>query len=90
MLTYQCSRFTFLLSRRTIDRIHLGPESLWDFGDGMTSTLPSPTHTYTATGVYTVALTVSGPGGSDTETKAEYIKVNYGVYYLPIIMKDSD
>jgi PKD repeat protein len=56
----------------------------------MTSTLPSPTHTYTATGVYTVALTVSGPGGSDTETKAEYIKVDYGVYHLPIIMKDSD
>ena len=60
--------------------------SLWEFGDGVTSTLESPTHTYTAKGVYTVALTVSGPGGGDTETKTEYIKVDYGIY-LPIIMK---
>jgi PKD repeat protein len=56
----------------------------------MTNTLGSLTHTYKATGVYTVALTVSGSGGSDTETKAEYNKVDYGVYYLPIILKDSD
>ena len=55
----------------------------------MTNTLGSLTHTYKATGVYTVALTVSGSGGSDTETKAEY-KVDYGIYYLPIILKDSD
>jgi len=61
--------------------------SLWDFGDGTTSTLGSPTHTYTATGVYTVALTVSGPGGSDTETKPEYIKVDYGIY-LPLILRN--
>ncbi len=32
---------------------------LWDFGDGNTSTVPSPTHTYTALGNYTVTLTVS-------------------------------
>ena len=61
--------------------------SLWEFGDGVTSTLESPTHTYTAKGVYTVALTVSGPGGGDTETKTEYIKVDYGIY-LPIVMKN--
>ena len=29
---------------------------LWDFGDGTTSTLPDPVHTYTDTGVYTVTL----------------------------------
>ena len=40
---------------------------LWDFGDGSTSSLPSPSHTYTTAGSYTVSLTVSGPGGSDTE-----------------------
>ncbi len=52
--------------------------NLWDFGDGMTSTLASPTHTYSAVGAYTVTLTINGPGGSDTLTRANYIRV-----YLP-------
>lgn len=48
----------------------------WDFGDGSTSTLQNPSHEYTAPGTYTVALTVTGPGGSDTETKTDYISVS--------------
>ncbi len=31
----------------------------WDFGDGNTSNLQNPTHTYTAIGTYTVCLTAS-------------------------------
>ena len=31
----------------------------WDFGDGTTSTLPAPTHTYADTGVYILKLTVN-------------------------------
>jgi PKD repeat protein len=50
--------------------------SLWDFGDGLTSTLPSPTHTYTASGSYTVTLTASGPGGTDTVTRSHFITVH--------------
>jgi uncharacterized repeat protein (TIGR01451 family) len=45
----------------------------WDFGDGITSTLVSPAHPYTAAGVYTVSLTAVGPGGSDTLTRTDYI-----------------
>ena len=45
----------------------------WNFGDGNVSAEQSPTHTYTVPGNYTVSLTVSGPGGSDTETKTGYI-----------------
>lgn len=42
---------------------------LWDFGDGVTSTLPDPVHTYAADGSYTVTLTVVDPvGGSDDAT----------------------
>jgi len=36
----------------------------WDFGDGTTSTLENPTHTYTTVGTYIVRLIVSGPGGT--------------------------
>jgi len=67
--------------------------SLWDFGDRVTSALESPTNTYTRTGVYTVALTVSGPGGSDTERKTEYIIVSEPAphehsVYLPLILRN--
>ena len=38
---------------------------LWSFGDGITSTLENPTHTYAAGGLYTAVLTVSNPYGRD-------------------------
>ena len=47
----------------------------WNFGDGGSSTQANPSHTYTTPGNYTVALTVSGPGGSNTNTKNNYISV---------------
>ena len=41
---------------------------LWDFGDGSTSTLANPVHTYSSDieQSFTVSLSVTGPGGSDT------------------------
>jgi PKD repeat protein len=49
----------------------------WDFDtDGtVDSTERNPSHTYGTVGDYTVSLTVTGPGGSDTETKTDYIHV---------------
>ena len=38
----------------------------WDFGDGNTSTLQDPEHTYDAAGAYNVCLTSGNAGGSDT------------------------
>ena len=49
----------------------------WDFGDGGTSALQHPSYTYTTPGTYTVALTVSGPGGADTATLTDYITVDW-------------
>src|SRR5439155_20500715 len=46
---------------------------VWNFGDGTSSTTQNPQHTYSTTGTYTVSLTVSGPGGSNTATKVNYI-----------------
>ncbi len=47
----------------------------WDFGDDETSSERHPTHVYALPGLYTVSLTVTGPNGSDTETKVGYIEV---------------
>lgn len=38
---------------------------LWDFGDGNTSTMQNPSHTYATGGAYTVCLTVTDDCGSD-------------------------
>ena len=47
---------------------------LWTFGDGNSSTLQNPTHTYAAVGSYTVFLEVTSPEGC-TATWAGTIKV---------------
>jgi uncharacterized repeat protein (TIGR01451 family) len=57
---------------------------LWDFGDGTTSTLKDPTHTYSTPGVYTVKLTASNPAGSDDEIKTSYITVLKSNVYVNI------
>ena len=47
----------------------------WTFGDGGTSTAASPSHVYSTPGTYSVALTVTGPGGSNTQTRSNYVSV---------------
>ncbi|MET3879635.1 PKD domain-containing protein [Chitinophaga sp. OAE865] len=46
-----------------------GKDYLWNFGDGSTSALPDPTHTYAASGRFTVKLTVKNPTGEATVSK---------------------
>lgn len=53
----------------------------WDFGDGGTSTLESPQHTYWVEGIYTVTLTVSDGTSSDTYSK----KVVVGGIPIPYV-----
>jgi PKD repeat protein len=47
----------------------------WNLGDGITSTTQNPTHVYSTAGVYSVSLTVTGPGGADTKAVAGLITV---------------
>jgi hypothetical protein len=47
----------------------------WDFGDGTTSDIQNPAHTYGADGEYAVSLTATNQYGSDTKTMPAYIGV---------------
>lgn len=48
----------------------------WNFGDSTTSTSQNPSRTYTNAGNYTVSLTATNGGGSNTVTKTNYISVS--------------
>jgi hypothetical protein len=64
----------------------------WDFGDGSTSTEQDPSHTYTDSGIYTVSLTATGPGGSDTEIKTDFITVfekQKAMPWIPLLLLDG-
>jgi 5-hydroxyisourate hydrolase-like protein (transthyretin family) len=52
---------------------------MWNFGDGNISdytAATNPSHQYAAAGSYSVNLTVTGPGGSNSFTKTRYIIVS--------------
>jgi gliding motility-associated-like protein len=62
--------------------------SYWNFGDGTTSTLTSPWHTYSATGTYTVTLAVTDSHGcTDTAVFPSYILVTQPI--AAFTMSDS-
>lgn len=47
----------------------------WTFGDGASSTLQNPDHAYNAAGIYSVTLSIDGPGGPATQTKTDLVVV---------------
>jgi len=50
---------------------------LWDFGDGVGSTLQNPTHTYATAGTYSVTLVVTNTQGcKDTIQKAVVVHLH--------------
>ena len=62
-----CDNFDFIFSSTSTSSNIL--TYYWDFGDGITSTLQSPPHTYAAAGIYTLKLVVNrGLTCSDSTT----------------------
>jgi len=52
---------------------------LWNFGDGQTSTLQNPVHTYQAKGNYTINLTVSNSAGTTSRILQNWIRAGYSM-----------
>ena len=70
--TYGHVPFTAIFNNLSIGE----PDSwFWNFGDGTSSSLQIPSHVYDSTGAYTVSLAISGPNGSNSITKTNYITV---------------
>lgn len=62
------------LNVQFLDRSTGSPDSwVWNFGDGESSTLQNPSHTYQNAGSYTVTLTATNAYGSSRKTKETYI-----------------
>lgn len=47
----------------------------WSFGDGNTSIVQSPTHTFTKSGAYTISLNATNDLGGTTKTRTGYVTV---------------
>ncbi|MBW1933426.1 MAG: PKD domain-containing protein [Deltaproteobacteria bacterium] len=69
--TYSISGYNVTFTDESVDDIGTIVNWTWDFGDGSTSYLQNPTHTYSGGGNYTVTLTVT----NDTDDIASISKV---------------
>jgi hypothetical protein len=61
----------------------------WSFGDGDASNEQNPSHTFSKPGIYTMSLTVTGPSGSDTEIKTDFISVLAGIPWIQLLLLDD-
>ncbi|TWI77511.1 PKD repeat protein [Lacibacter cauensis] len=70
--TLQCGNYTVSFTDTSKLKGNFSPDVMWDFGDGATSTLQNPVHTYTSTGKFKVLLRIGNNatcGGFDTISK---------------------
>ena len=54
----------------------------WTFGDGGSSTVQNPSHTYSSTGLYTVSLKATNSAGNNTSTVSNFVTI--APYLLPV------
>jgi len=59
----------------------------WEFGDGTSSSLDSPTHAYASDGIFLVQLTATGDGGSSTTSRN--IEISFPVPVADFIMNKT-
>ncbi len=73
------------LSVNFLNNSDLATSYSWDFGDGTTSNLYSPAHTYTTSGIFTVSLVATNNNGSDTYTFSVEV---FAVPNIPTIVSE--
>src|SRR5688572_406672 len=81
-LTTACAPVTIQFTDQTVTPPGAGTITSWqwDFGDGGTSTLQNPTHTYNSVGFYTVSLLVTNSNGCQSFASiGRYIRIVNGI-----------
>ncbi len=73
--TYSSSGLTFSFT----DASNFGNVWLWDFGDGGSSTLENPNHTYATAGTYTVCLTVTDTTNGCSDSTCHPVSILLGI-----------
>lgn len=73
-------KYTFNNRVASFTSIETADSYAWNFGDGTTSTLKDPVHTFPSRGTYTVSLAVTN-GGVVTRTTTEPVIVEYLAAY---------
>jgi len=66
------ANFTYQVAELSVSFTYAGTDAesySWDFGDGNSSTVQNPSHTYGAGGTYTVVLTATNEDGDDEESQ---------------------
>ena len=63
---------------------------LWSFGDGTTSPVENPAHTYTTSGDFTVSLTATGPAGSNTFSTVIHISGTVDESYINLTLNGTN
>lgn len=81
--------FTYSVAANTVNfnssaSIHVANYN-WSFGDGGTSVLPNPAHTYAAVGTYTVRLIGDDCYRKDTITQSVTVTTTGGIQHLSVL-----
>ena len=74
-MIYSCTSLSVQFNDRSFINGGSIPNLSWSFGDGFTSTLPNPQHTYASTGNYSVRLIVRSAGGC-IDTSVQILRLN--------------
>lgn len=82
--SFKSSKVTSCKTPFTVDFYNNSLNALsyaWDFGDGQTSTLSNPSHTYNALGNFNVKLIAAGCNGTNTDStiQNQYVKIAPGL-----------
>lgn len=70
------SNFSFLTNQTVLS-------ASWNFGDGTTSNVISPTHTYTSSGTFPVSVTITTPQGTGSNNR------DITIYPRPILINNT-